>query len=579
MFGHNVTSLQSYKSRVRDWSPQDLAEFYRVESALIQAGILVYTDSGVTDEGDPWFIFCRESDNEIVVHIAHIDGHYIIASSAYMGVARGKDLRGMVRDLLERHKLSTAGADKNSNIFMHPSALLILVIGAAFFKTTDKAEAGESSSSKEVAQVTKKSLVLTNNDNKSATATLSSLLGEVGLAQLVEQQNISQQTIQIAAAISLAAADAAAADTSADKKLTTNIQSNLVNSPDHADPSHQANIIVTNEQQAIDPLLNAEVARNLSEILPAAHEIMPALIALPNSTSALSLNQRILDFSHQQIMADVSEANINQIIALNSHNSIWSASINVPVILPADGVQGEDLEHKVTDLLSSKTIKTAATKDVVAVASISDMKAHGLQELSSQPNIFTINLHSGAAAQLLLNSIGNIDSGKLTFVTDNLPNTLLSQLPETSLILNHTKDLSSLHEVTLPTAKAPAVVPNASDAVLSSPLSATSSVSGAVSTTSTYTPSKNMLFMTDAVSHEALSISETSFIQTLSNFISQAPSVKVYDTTNHGVVFFDQAAFSQQNSNMNTISVLFSDGSSISIVGQAEVLHQLVAHS
>lgn len=344
MFGHNVTSLQSFKSRTRDWSPQDLAEFYRVESALIQAGILVYTDSGVTDEGDPWFVFCRESDNEIVVHIAHIDGHYIIASSAYMGVARGKDLRSMVRDLLERHKLSTAGADKNSNIFMHPSALLILVIGAAFFKTSDKAEAAESSPSKEVAQTSKKSFILTNNENKSATATLSSLLGEVSLAQLVEQQNISQQTIQIAAAISLATADAAAADTSAEQKVKTHIQNNLVNEPDHTNLPHQANIIVSVSHQPIDLQLSAEVARNLSEILPAAQEIMPELIALPNSTSSLSLNQRILDFSHLQVKADVSEANINHIISLNSHNSLWGASSNAPVISFANSAQGEDLE-------------------------------------------------------------------------------------------------------------------------------------------------------------------------------------------------------------------------------------------
>lgn len=579
MFGHNVTSLQSFKSRTRDWSPQDLAEFYRVESALIQAGILVYTDSGVTDEGDPWFVFCRESDNEIVVHIAHIDGHYIIASSAYMGVARGKDLRSMVRDLLERHKLSTAGADKNSNIFMHPSALLILVIGAAFFKTSDKAEAAESSPSKEVAQTNKKSFILTNNENKSATATLSSLLGEVSLAQLVEQQNISQQTIQIAAAISLATADAAAADTSAEQKVKTYIQNNIVNEPDHTNLPHQANIIVSVSHQPIDLQLSAEVARNLSEILPAAQEIMPELIALPNSTSSLSLNQRILDFSHLQVKADVSEANINYIISLNSHNSLWGASSNAPVISFANSAQGEDLEYKLTDTISNKTIKTITTKDVFTVVSIGETKAYGLLELSNQPSNFTVNLNSGMAAQLLVNSIGSIDSGKLIFVSDSLPNALISQLPETSLILNQTKDLALLQEVTLPSAKDPALAANASNLVSSSPVDVTTSLNGAVSTTATYTPSKNMLFMMDAVSHEALRISETSFIKTLSNFISQSPSVKVYDTTNHGVVFFDQAVLAQQDSNMNTISVLFSDGSSISIVGQAEVLHQLVIYS
>ena len=36
----------------RDWSAQELAEFYRVEAGLLQSGMRGSLDRGVTDEGD-----------------------------------------------------------------------------------------------------------------------------------------------------------------------------------------------------------------------------------------------------------------------------------------------------------------------------------------------------------------------------------------------------------------------------------------------------------------------------------------------------------------------------------------------
>jgi hypothetical protein len=39
-----------------DWNQQELSDFYRVESALLQGGLSVTTDRGISDEGDPWFI-------------------------------------------------------------------------------------------------------------------------------------------------------------------------------------------------------------------------------------------------------------------------------------------------------------------------------------------------------------------------------------------------------------------------------------------------------------------------------------------------------------------------------------------
>jgi len=134
-------SILFFSGRARDWSQQELAEFYRVENALSRSGLHVSSDRGTSDEGDPWFIFFRVSDNEPLVHFARIDGVYIIASAAYDGVAKGKNFREMILDLLSRYRLNDKTLTGQSNIFFHPAALLITLVGVAFFKTSTTAKA------------------------------------------------------------------------------------------------------------------------------------------------------------------------------------------------------------------------------------------------------------------------------------------------------------------------------------------------------------------------------------------------------------------------------------------------------
>lgn len=127
-----------------DWSQQELAEFYRVESALIRAGIRVGTDRGMSDENEPWFVFYRSDDGEVVIHFARIDGEYLIAGPAYEEIARGFDFTGLVRNLVARHPLIRR-SESGSNLSVHPAALLVAVVGTAFFKTGEAraAETGQ----------------------------------------------------------------------------------------------------------------------------------------------------------------------------------------------------------------------------------------------------------------------------------------------------------------------------------------------------------------------------------------------------------------------------------------------------
>src|SRR5262249_50461902 len=74
---------------------------------------------------------------EVIIHIARIDGEYVLVSPCYDGVARGCDIASMVRDLVSRHPLVHVPHNKgkpDSNVFLHPAVLLIAVVATAFFK-------------------------------------------------------------------------------------------------------------------------------------------------------------------------------------------------------------------------------------------------------------------------------------------------------------------------------------------------------------------------------------------------------------------------------------------------------------
>src|SRR5262245_19248277 len=136
----NIVSINRLLRRSRDWSSQELAEFYRVESALVQAGLNIDTDRGLSDEGEPWFAFCRRDDGEVIVHIARIGGFYTLAGPAYEGIAYGPDIGTLVRDLITRYPLVHVPGNKRgspSKIFLHPAALLAAVVATAFFKSSE----------------------------------------------------------------------------------------------------------------------------------------------------------------------------------------------------------------------------------------------------------------------------------------------------------------------------------------------------------------------------------------------------------------------------------------------------------
>ena len=121
-----------------------MAEFYRVEASLVRANIEIETDRGRSDEGDPWFVFCNASTGEIIVHFARFDGTYVVASPALDGCARGRDFRALIEAQIASHPLVIPKSASGGKLFIHPAALLIVLVATCFFKLSKTtAAAGE----------------------------------------------------------------------------------------------------------------------------------------------------------------------------------------------------------------------------------------------------------------------------------------------------------------------------------------------------------------------------------------------------------------------------------------------------
>ena len=142
----NAVSFLSFKSASssRDWTQQELAEFYRVETSLIRANIPIETDRGRSDEGDPWFVFCNANSGEVIVHFAQFDGTYVVASPALGSCARGRDFRALIEAQIASHPLVIPKRAGGGKLFIHPAALLIVLVTTYFFKLSQTtAVAGE----------------------------------------------------------------------------------------------------------------------------------------------------------------------------------------------------------------------------------------------------------------------------------------------------------------------------------------------------------------------------------------------------------------------------------------------------
>ena len=125
----------------KPWSNQDMASIYRVQHMLDQAGVPVFLDHGFTDEGDPWFVFCRE-DGDVFAHLCRIDGYYLLDSPTLSAPLRGFNFTDLVDQFVSRSvKRETSPKvvplRPDDKVFLHPFTMLTALVWTLFLASDD----------------------------------------------------------------------------------------------------------------------------------------------------------------------------------------------------------------------------------------------------------------------------------------------------------------------------------------------------------------------------------------------------------------------------------------------------------
>src|SRR4029453_18342407 len=75
----------------------------RVANEVRMLGISVETDHGVTDEGEPWFVVCDASSDEVLVHFCRIRGSYIACAPFLESSLTGRICADLIERFLDRY--------------------------------------------------------------------------------------------------------------------------------------------------------------------------------------------------------------------------------------------------------------------------------------------------------------------------------------------------------------------------------------------------------------------------------------------------------------------------------------------
>jgi hypothetical protein len=98
----SIRSSAELYARQHGWSDNELTHIHRAAKILREDGFSLEVEYGVTDEGDPWCVFCDADSDDILVHFARIGGEYIACTPFHNGALTRRVLRDVVDQFLQR---------------------------------------------------------------------------------------------------------------------------------------------------------------------------------------------------------------------------------------------------------------------------------------------------------------------------------------------------------------------------------------------------------------------------------------------------------------------------------------------
>lgn len=116
----------------KDWSQQDMSDFYRAHRLLNDQGIQIGLDHGVTDEDDPWTVFYDSNNQDVFMHIARLDGMCVLLCEHLDLELKARTIPSLIGMLEDAVKDLIEVRAKDSKIIRHPATRIISAISVIF---------------------------------------------------------------------------------------------------------------------------------------------------------------------------------------------------------------------------------------------------------------------------------------------------------------------------------------------------------------------------------------------------------------------------------------------------------------
>lgn len=121
------------KAPVRDWSQQEIADFYRAHRLLAENGAGIGIDRGVSDEGEPWMVFFDTASHDVFLHIARIDNLCHLVCEPFNMRLDAADITSLIAQFEHAVRDYLAiRSERAKNVVIHPAARIIMSISAVF---------------------------------------------------------------------------------------------------------------------------------------------------------------------------------------------------------------------------------------------------------------------------------------------------------------------------------------------------------------------------------------------------------------------------------------------------------------
>lgn len=118
---------------VHDWSQQELADFYRAHRLLVENGVGIGMDRGISDTGDPWVAFYDAVTQDVFMHVARIDRSCVLICETFGLRLSSSNIADLIAAFeREVQSLLRLRQERNANVVLHPAARIIISISAIF---------------------------------------------------------------------------------------------------------------------------------------------------------------------------------------------------------------------------------------------------------------------------------------------------------------------------------------------------------------------------------------------------------------------------------------------------------------